>query len=92
MDTKVIKRDGTFEEYDEAKVMKVAVACGLEAEQAKTMSQDITKWMKSHSVPTVTSLQIRDAFLENLKKVNKSAADLYVWYESSKDGPNENSS
>jgi len=86
MKTKVEKRDGSLEDYDEAKIVKVAIATGLDAEKSQTLASDITKWIKDNSLSKVTSLQIRDQFLSDLKKVNGAAADLYLWYEDGKDG------
>jgi len=90
MKIEVVKRDGTVEIYDEAKIIKVAMACGLDLEHAQALAASVTKWIKGNSLSKVTSLQIRDAFLEDLKKVNESAADLFLWYEQTKDNPIEN--
>ncbi|HKC05149.1 MAG TPA: ATP cone domain-containing protein [Patescibacteria group bacterium] len=84
MKTEVIKRDGTIEKYDEGHVTKVAVACGLKPEEAQALAESVTIWIKDNSLSKVTSLQIRDIFLEDLKKINKSAADLFLWYEETK--------
>ena len=86
MKTKVVKRDGSLEDYDEAKVARVAQATGLESGKAQIVAVDITKWLKENSLLKVTSLQIRNQLLEDLKKLDGKAADLYVWYEQTKDG------
>lgn len=86
MKTKVVKRDGSLEDYDEAKIARVAEAAGLESGQAQVVAVNITKWLKENSILKVTSLQIRDQLLEDLKKFDGKAADLFVWYEQTKDG------
>lgn len=85
MKTEVIKRDGTKEIYDETKIVKVAIAVGLEEKAAMALSIKITSWLKSNPSRQVTSLQIRDEFLKLLKEENKAAADLFSWYEATKD-------
>lgn len=92
MKIEVAKRNGTIEDYDESKIVKVVVATGLEPEQAQTLAVNVTKWIKDNSLSKVTSLQIRDQVVEGLKKVNKYSANLFVWYEETKNqlkGPSD---
>ncbi len=85
MNVNVVKRDGTLEVYDETKIVRVAEAAGLDGVHAQTVAIYVTEWIKSNSLIKVTSLQIRDVVLGNLKKIDKAAADLFVWYEETKD-------
>lgn len=85
MKVEVIKRDGTIEGYDEAKIVKVVIATGLEPEQARTLAVNVTKWIRDNSLSKVTSLQIRDKVVEGLKQVDKYSANLFAWYEETKD-------
>lgn len=89
MKIEVVKRDGAIEYYDESKVERVAIACGLNVTDAENLAANITSQIKQNFSSRVTSLQIRDMFLEDLKKINKAAADLFIWYEDSKDNPDE---
>jgi len=85
MKVDVVKRDGTLEVYDESKIVRVAEATGLDNIHAQAVAKDVTEWIKSNSLLKVTSLQIRDAVLSNLKKINEASADLFTWYEGTKD-------
>ena len=82
---KVIKRDGTTEEYSEEKVKRVVKAAGLSDEQVVEFTEEISTWIMTLTDTSLTSLQIRDMILEKLPKINPSAADLYKWYESTKE-------
>jgi hypothetical protein len=81
----VIKRDGIKEKLSVINIAKVATASGLTPDQAKGLSQVILSWAESLGKPEITSLEIRDKMVEELAKVNKNAADLYTWYEQSKE-------
>lgn len=86
MKTEVVKRDGTIEDYGEDHIVRVSVASGLTADQSQTVASNISKWISDNHLSKVTSLQVRDLVLENFKKINPAAADLYLWYEQTKDG------
>ncbi len=87
MKTEVVKRDGSLEDYDEVKIVRVATATGLEPAQAQTLAAGITKWIKDNLLSKITTLQIRDKVLEDLKVADAPSADLYLWYEQTKDDP-----
>lgn len=82
---KVVKRDGSTEEYSEDKVRRVVKAAGLKDEETAVFSQQITSWVMALADNSLTSLQIRDMILEKLPEFNAVAADLYRWYESTKE-------
>ena len=81
---KVLKRDGSFEEFDPGKIARVATAAGLKVDQAQELSARVAKWVNGLGQEMVSSLKIRDKVLEELRKVNKYAADLYEWYGKTK--------
>ena len=85
---RVTKRDGTIEEYSEEKVKRVVKAAGLSDNQATEFTKEISNWIKTLTDTSLTSLQIRDMILEKLPKLNPSAANLYKWYESTKESNN----
>lgn len=82
---KVVKRDGTIEKFSYINIAKVGIASGLTPEQAKTLAERIGQWALSLNSEQITSLQIRDKLLEELPKINQSAAELYKWYEQTKE-------
>ena len=81
----VIKRDGSIEKFSVINIAKVVTASGVDPEQAKKLSDTIATWAKEKNVETLTSLEIRDKVLEELQKINTNAAELYKWYEQSKE-------
>jgi 2-phosphoglycerate kinase len=83
-DIKVRKRDNTFEPYHESNIVKVLVAAGMKENDANLVSQKISTWLKSNNTKDVSSLEIRDKVIEELELINTDVADLYKWYESTK--------
>jgi len=81
----VIKRDGTSEKFSVINIAKVVQAAGLTPEQAKHLAENISAWAEQQNVSSFTSLQIRDQVIRELEAVNTNAADLYKWYEQSKE-------
>lgn len=86
MNTKVIKRDGSIEDYQEEKIKRVVIATGLTPKQAESFCRVVTAWVEKNFPKEVTYRQIRDKVVERLKIVRKYSADLYIWYEQTKDG------
>jgi transcriptional regulator NrdR family protein len=84
MDVKVVKRDGVIEDYDPNKIIRVAVAAGLDEQKAKIMSDEITIWVEKSGIKQFTSLQLRDIVTGKLHKFDEAAAKMYVWYQSTK--------
>jgi transcriptional regulator NrdR family protein len=84
MNIKFMKRNGSIEDYQEEKIIKVLIAAGLSDDDAKTVSAKITKWLASLKEFQVNSLQIRTKIIEELEKINKNVANLFQWYEKSK--------
>lgn len=81
----IIKKDGTKQPFDQEKIKRIAVAAGLSEEQGKTVSENVDNFVLSQNQPEINSSQIREKVLEELKKVNQFAANLYLWYEKTKD-------
>ena len=82
---KVIKRDGVEESFSLINLANVATASGLTPDQAKALAETIKTWAESLNVEKITSLQIRDQMLIEIRKISQPAADLYTWYEQSKE-------
>lgn len=82
---KIIKRDGSVEDYDKQKIAKVVIAAGLTHEQAETLVQEVEKIIKQNMPDQISSLVIRDMVVAELTKINPAAVDLYKWYEITKD-------
>ncbi|OGG02422.1 hypothetical protein A2Z33_05175 [Candidatus Gottesmanbacteria bacterium RBG_16_52_11] len=81
---KVIKRDGTSEDFESDNIARVVTAAGLTPEEAQALARGVTETVSLRGKNEITSLEIRDLVLEELKLVKGSAADLYQWYESTK--------
>lgn len=87
MNIVVIKRDGTKEDYDSEKVDRVVVAAGLTPDQATSLVESVGEWLKEKSTHEVTSLEIRDKVLVELKKRDMYAANMFEWYQKTKENP-----
>lgn len=81
----IIKKDGAKQPFDQEKIKRIAVAAGLSDEEGKTVSENVANFVLSQNQPEINSSQIREKVLEELKKVNQFAANLYLWYEKTKD-------
>ena len=82
---KVLKRDGTLEDYSEDKIKTVVNTAGLDSHQSEALAITVTEWVKSLGKPQVSSLEIRDKVLEELKAYSENVSGLYEWYETTKD-------
>jgi transcriptional regulator NrdR family protein len=85
MEIQVKKRDGTLENFDETKIARVAHAAGLTQDEAAVVARHISAWASSRHKQALTSLQIRDKVLEELKGVDMYAANLFEWYQQTKE-------
>jgi transcriptional regulator NrdR family protein len=85
---KVVKRDGSVEEYNERKVERVVTASGLTPAQGKLLAKAVTLWVNENNGDQISSLRIRDKVIVELQKVDKGAADFFIWYEKKKDKGN----
>jgi len=63
----------------------VTKAAGLSQKQAKELALKIEKWAKSSGRKKITTLQIRDEVVPELKKLNKFAYNAFVWYQKTKE-------
>ncbi|MCL5675883.1 MAG: ATP cone domain-containing protein [Patescibacteria group bacterium] len=84
MEIKVKKRDQSLENFEPEKVSRVAAAAGLNKEKAEAVSQNVARWIKDLNQSVVDSSQIRDKVIEELKQKDGFAANLYTWYEKTK--------
>lgn len=81
----IIKRDGTLEDFDANKISRVVQAAGLDAVQADRLAQEISGQLTNSGDQTISSLTIRDLVIKKLHHLNENAANLFTWYEKTKD-------
>ena len=81
----VIKRDQSLEEFNEDKISRVVKAAGLKKDKAQLLSKKVAKWLKNTNQQQISSLKIKDKVLEELRKIDSYAADLFEWYEKTKE-------
>jgi transcriptional regulator NrdR family protein len=86
----VIKRDGAKEKFNTNKIERVVLAAGLDEKQANKLVRIITKWVYMQKEDSITSLRIRDKVIEEIQKIDRYAADLYIWYQKTLDRDNKN--
>ena len=82
---KVLKRDKTLEEFNPKKIARVVHAAGLTEQQATKLAQTVANWVSNLGDEQISTLQIRDKVVRELKNVNKYAANLFEWYEKTKE-------
>lgn len=85
MDIKVVKRNGSVEDFDNLKVARVVEAAGLDEDQANKLADTVEKWAKNLKQKKIQSSTIRIKVYEELKKIDKYSADLYLWYKKTQD-------
>lgn len=85
MELKVIKRDGSTEDFSTDKIRKVVIAAGLTPHQADVLIANLGKWAKMSQKVSVTSLEVRDQVLLQLEKIDAYAANMYRWYQKTKE-------
>ncbi len=83
---RVIKKDGTIEPFNPGKIAKVLRAAGLEQEPSETVVSNISSWVESLHQNVISVTQIREKVIAELQKVNTYIANLFQWYEKTKDG------
>jgi transcriptional regulator NrdR family protein len=91
MKIKVIKKNGSIEDFETEKIARVTEAAGLSFIEAEKITQKITNWAKNQKRKKIRSTEIRGKVVEEMVKVNEYAAKLFVWYkknESYLDGTN----
>lgn len=81
---KVLKRDGSVEEFKTEKIVRVAEAAGVKAQKAEALAGKVAGWVKSSGENPISSFKIRDKVVEEMEKVNQYTAGLYKWYEKNK--------
>jgi len=82
---KVIKRDGREEEFDPDKIARVTTSSGLRSQEGLGLALVIDRWAKSLNKEKLTTMEIRNKVIEELKKTNAYVANLFIWYERGKD-------
>jgi len=81
----VVKRDGSLQEFDQEKIARVVAAAGLSPDQSQTLAGMVARRVNESGKSQISTLEIRDNVVEELHKVNPSTANLFVWYEGTKD-------
>ena len=81
----VIKRDGSREPFDPNKIIKVLKAAGMNEADATKLAQSVTTWLENQDGAELTSLAIRDQVAVQLRSADPDIANLYTWYEKTKE-------
>lgn len=85
MGKKVIKRDGSREDFLPEKIARVVKAAGLEPKKTAALVNTVNDWAMAQPKAEISSLEIRDKVLAELKKTDTSVANLFAWYQKTKD-------
>lgn len=87
MPIQVIKRDNSTEDFDLEKISRVVQAAGLEPNEANDLALAVQKQIIDSGRTTLSSLIVRDLVIGQLHHVDENAANLFTWYEKTKDLP-----
>lgn len=82
---KVTKRDGSEEDFDHLKIIKILTVAGLDATKARLVSLKVKEWVEGLGQEKISSVEIKDKVLEELKNINEYIAQLFDWYEKGKE-------
>lgn len=85
MNTLVIKRDGSKEPYDPEKIDRVVVSAGVTPDQATEIVTRISNWIKEKNVGEISSLELRDKVIAELRQTDSYAANMFEWYQKTKE-------
>ena len=80
-----ISNDNVIEKYDPEKIKSVVVAAGLSEKKADLLCDKVNEWAVGLKRKVVTSIEIKDKVVEEIKKLDDYAAKKYIWYEKYKD-------
>jgi len=76
----VVKRDGTVEDFDGNKISRVCEALGLSPSQVDVLIKNVSLRVAKLPGDRVSSNQIRDFVINELKDINDYTAEQYLWY------------
>jgi len=82
MPTKVKKRDGTFEDYVESKVVAGVKRAGATADQAARVGKEVTQKVAAKAL--ITSEELASMVVSTLAKINKDASTAYLKFRDTK--------
>lgn len=85
MSTVVIKRDGSKEPFDAEKIDRVVVAAGVTPDQATEIVARMNTWLTDKHLSEISSLELRDKVIEELRKTDSYAANMFEWYQKTKE-------
>jgi transcriptional regulator NrdR family protein len=79
---KVKKSDGTLEDFDRGKIVRGILRSGGTDEEAEKIATEIDNWLPTAIVEgVVSSVQIREQLLNQLRILNPTAASDFETYE-----------
>lgn len=81
----IIKRDGSKEPFEAEKIVRVVKAAGLDDRQSQELAAHVAEWIESQPDQAVSSLTVRDEVQKQLDSMNRYVADLFRWYEKTKE-------
>jgi transcriptional regulator NrdR family protein len=82
MPTKVKKRDGTFEDFMEAKIVAGVRRAGATAEEAARVAKEVAQ--KLAGKMQITAEELSDMIVAALAKVNKAASAAFMKFRDTK--------
>jgi transcriptional regulator NrdR family protein len=87
---KVLKRDGSLEDYSTRTIKRILLATGLSETESASLASKVSVWAKKSNRKKISSLEIRDKVLDLLKDSHSYAYDKFLWYQNIKDKEYQN--
>lgn len=81
----VKKRDGSLEPFNIKKIKRVVIAAGLSEKDGVHLADEVNAWAHSLNEQVINSAAIRDKVYEELKNIKLYSANLFAWYEKTKE-------
>lgn len=81
----IIKRNGKKEKYDPEKIRRVLTVANFPNEKMDILLDAVSDWVQAQNKSELSSLVLRDQIQRLLNKYHKPTADLYEWYQKTKE-------
>ena len=84
---RIQKRNRTLEDFDKNKIVRVLCAAGLNEKDGERVAENVAQHIQKLHDSVVASTTIRDLVQAQLNEINANVANLFRWYEKTKEAP-----
>jgi transcriptional regulator NrdR family protein len=80
IDLKILKRDGTMEDFDRSKLVGGLLKAGATPAEADNVTGQVESWANGLNLEVVSSTDVWKKVIEALKAINPGAGTAYETY------------